>query len=97
MRVLDENGGFPITSLREIKILKSLSKHPNIIGLKEVVVGKKKDSIFLVFEYSDIDLAKLVDQMSIDKLTFSEPEIKCLSLQMIKGVNSLQFLDDLCP
>jgi cell division cycle 2-like protein len=49
MRVLDQNGGFPITSLREIKILKKLSKHPNIINLHDVVVGKKKDSIFLVF------------------------------------------------
>lgn len=49
MRVLDENAGFPITSLREIKILKTLSKHPNIVSLKDVVVGQKKDSIFLVF------------------------------------------------
>ena len=49
MRVLDPNDGFPITSLREIKILKKLSKHPNIVNLVDVFVGKKKDSIFLVF------------------------------------------------
>ena len=89
MRVLDQNDGFPITSLREIKILKTLSKHPNIITLKDVVVGKKKDSIFLVFEFCDIDLAKLLDQMYIDKLTFSESEIKCLILQLIKGVTNI--------
>ena len=34
----------------------------------------------------DIDLAKLVDQMYIDKLVFQESEIKCLTLQLIKGV-----------
>ena len=31
--------GFPITAIREIKILKSL-KHPNIVSLKEIVVSK---------------------------------------------------------
>lgn len=96
MRVLDQNDGFPITSLREIKILKSLSKHPNIVNLKEVVVGKKKDSIFMVFEYCDIDLAKLVDQMYVDKISFAEPEIKCLVLQLVKGVSSIFIVDELC-
>lgn len=85
MRVLDPNDGFPITSLREIKILKKLSKHPNIVNLHDVVVGKK-DSIFLVFEYCDIDMAKLIEQMYIDKISFSAAEIKCLILQLIKGV-----------
>jgi hypothetical protein len=37
-----DSDGFPITSLREIKILLELN-HPNIIKLKEVVVGYKKD------------------------------------------------------
>lgn len=34
--------GFPITAIREIKILEEL-KHPNVISLKEVVVGMKND------------------------------------------------------
>ena len=42
--------------MREIKILKSL-KHSNIVQLKEIVVGKKPDSIFLVFEYCEHDFA----------------------------------------
>lgn len=49
MRVLSQSEGFPITSLREIKILKKLSKHPNIVNLCDVVVDEKKDSIFLIF------------------------------------------------
>jgi len=63
-----------------------LSNHPNIVSLKDVVVGVKAESVFLVFEYCDIDLYKLMSQMMIDKATFSEGEIKCLSLQLIKGV-----------
>lgn len=72
MRVLDQSEGFPMTSLREIKILKKLSKHPNIVNLCDVVIDSKKDSIFLIFEYCDIDMAKIVEQMYIDKLSFSE-------------------------
>lgn len=87
MKVLDNQEGFPITSLREVKILRLLSGNPNIVSLKDVVVGLKADSVFLVFEHCEIDLYKLMSQMSIDKATFSEGEIKCLSLQLIQGVH----------
>lgn len=86
MKVLDNQDGFPMTSLREVKILRMLSGHPNIVGLREVVVGSRADSVFLVFEYCDIDLYKLLGQMSVDKATFSEGEVKCLVLQLVKGV-----------
>lgn len=56
------NEGFPITSLREISILKQLS-HPNVVKLVDVVVGYKHDSVFLCFEHCMIDLARLVDKM----------------------------------
>jgi len=35
-----EREGFPITAIREIKILRQLS-HPNIINLKEIVTDKQ--------------------------------------------------------
>lgn len=66
VRMHNENDGFPITSLREINIL-SLLNHPNVIRLKEVVVGYKKDSVFLAFEYCEADIALLVDYMSRKK------------------------------
>jgi cyclin-dependent kinase 12/13 len=34
-----EENGFPITALREVKILKAL-QHPNIVNLKEIVTSK---------------------------------------------------------
>jgi hypothetical protein len=42
MKVFDHTDGFPITSLREVKILKKLSECPNIVKLKDVAVGNKK-------------------------------------------------------
>lgn len=79
----NENDGFPITSLREISILSMLKKHPNIINLKEVVVGYKKDSVFLAFDFCEVDLAVLVDYMNRNKQKaqyLNLSEIKCLML-----------------
>eukprot|EP00349_Pseudokeronopsis_sp_Brazil_P009210 CAMPEP_0202971492 /NCGR_PEP_ID=MMETSP1396-20130829/27921_1 /ASSEMBLY_ACC=CAM_ASM_000872 /TAXON_ID= /ORGANISM="Pseudokeronopsis sp., Strain Brazil" /LENGTH=79 /DNA_ID=CAMNT_0049700943 /DNA_START=177 /DNA_END=416 /DNA_ORIENTATION=+ len=38
----NEKEGFPITAIREIKILKRL-QHPNVISLKEIVTSKPQD------------------------------------------------------
>lgn len=57
-----ETDGFPITSLREIKLLQRI-KHPNIIELKEVSVGYRQNNVFLVFDYYETDLANLIDSM----------------------------------
>jgi hypothetical protein len=43
---LAEKDGLPVSSLREINLLLNL-KHKNIVELKEIVVGKRLDSIFL--------------------------------------------------
>jgi len=42
VKMSKEREGFPLTSLREIKILISLS-HPNIVEVKEIVIGSKLD------------------------------------------------------
>ena len=39
---ISDSDGFPITAIREIKILSELN-HPNIIKLEEVVSGKKEN------------------------------------------------------
>ncbi len=54
--------------------------------MKEVVVGYKKDSIFLAFEYCEADLANLVDFIVRKKEYLRLSEIKCLILQLIKAV-----------
>ena len=43
---LAEKDGLQVSSLREINLLLNL-KHKNIVELKEIVVGKRLDSIFL--------------------------------------------------
>lgn len=77
--------GLPIACLREIQLLKSC-KHENIVQLKEVVCGKSLESIFLVMEYVEQDLACLLDNTDIP---FSEPQVKCILLQLLKGLKYL--------
>ena len=40
VRLENEKEGFPITAVREIKILRQL-QHPNIVNLREIVTDKR--------------------------------------------------------
>ena len=87
VRMEKEKDGIPLSGLREISLLLHL-EHKNIVQLKEVVVGKHLDSIFLVMEYCEQDLASLLDNMASP---FKVAQIKCLILQLLHGV---QYLHD---
>jgi serine/threonine protein kinase len=78
----EDYDGFPLTSLREIKLLKRCN-HPNIVKLIDIVVGSKRDAVFLMFEYCEHDLAALLTGV---KNPFKESEIKCLVQQLLSAV-----------
>ncbi|KAL8651516.1 MAG: hypothetical protein Q9210_003206 [Variospora velana] len=87
----NEKDGFPITALREIKLLKMLS-HPNILKLEEMAVertkgeGRKKAIMYMVTPYMDHDLSGLLENPEVE---FSEPQIKCYMLQLLEGLRYL--------
>lgn len=85
VRMQDEKDGLPISSLREINLLLNIS-HKNIVSLKEVAVGRRLDSIFLVMEYCEQDLASLLDNMHTK---FTEAQVKCILLQVLEGLDFL--------
>lgn len=43
-----EENGFPITAIREVKILKALN-HENIVTLKEIVISKGESDMFVLY------------------------------------------------
>jgi len=47
--------GFPITALRETNVLLAL-RHPNIVLMREMLVGSRHDQVFMVMEYYENDL-----------------------------------------
>ncbi|XP_036922340.1 cyclin-dependent kinase 10 isoform X4 [Sturnira hondurensis] len=85
VRMDKEKDGVPISSLREITLLLRL-RHPNIVELKEVVVGNHLESIFLVMGYCEQDLASLLENMPTP---FSEAQVKCIVLQVLRGLHYL--------
>ncbi|KAL5706950.1 [pyruvate dehydrogenase (acetyl-transferring)] kinase [Ranunculus cassubicifolius] len=84
-----EKEGFPITAIREIKILNKLH-HENVVQLKEIVTApgdcgnKYKGSIYMVFEYMDHDLAGLSGRPG---MRFTVPQIKCYMKQLLMGLH----------
>jgi len=77
--------GFPVTSLREVRLLKRL-QHPNCVSLHDVVVGRGRDQVFLVFEYCEHDMASLCEGTN---RRFSESEVKGLMVQLLRAVDYL--------
>ncbi|CAL8097085.1 unnamed protein product [Orchesella dallaii] len=84
MRMEKEKDGFPISALREISILLNV-RHENVVTLREIAVGRNLENIFVVMEYCEQDLASLLDHQS----TFTESQIKCIMIQLFKGLRHL--------
>lgn len=90
----EASDGFPITTLREIEILREIALekgHDNIVNLREIAVGSKSSSVFLVFEFVQFELAKLIDDhyAKYSKSPFSLAETKCLSKQLFSALSFL--------
>ncbi|XP_037031570.1 cyclin-dependent kinase 12 [Bradysia coprophila] len=91
VRLEHEKEGFPITAVREIKILRQLN-HKNIVNLREIVTDKQdalefrkdKGSFYLVFEYMDHDLMGLLESGMVD---FNEENNASIMRQLLDGLN----------
>ena len=83
-----ERDGIPQTALREIRLLRKCTHHPHIVRLRGVVSGAKPDSIFLVFDYSEHDLAQLLDAATAQRAPppFAPGEVKTLVQQVFGAV-----------
>ncbi|CAK4683742.1 hypothetical protein LEN26_013079 [Aphanomyces euteiches] len=78
--------GFPVTALRETNILLSL-EHPNIIRMREMVVGSTPDKIYMVMDYSDNDLKRVFEKQAATKHPFLQSEIKTLLQQLLRSMD----------
>ena len=91
VKLENEKEGFPITAVREIKILRQL-QHPNIVNMIEIVTDKqdaldfRKDrgEFYLVFEYMDHDLFGLLDS---GLLQLNNDQIASFMKQLLDGLH----------
>ncbi|KAJ5759751.1 hypothetical protein N7520_006907 [Penicillium odoratum] len=83
IRMEGEKDGFPVTAVREIKLLQHLRSH-NVVSLLEVMV--EKNECFMVFEYLSHDLTGLINHPDF---TLNLAHKKDLAKQMFAGLNFL--------
>ena len=77
--------GFPVTALRETNILLAL-RHPNVVRVREMVVGTNIDKVYMVMDYGGYDLKICMDMA---KKPFSAAEVKQLMVQFLSGVDHM--------
>lgn len=86
----NETEGFPITAIREIKLLRSY-KDENVVNLIEVCRSTTPEAgkaiSYLVFDFCHHDLAGLI-QEAHDQIK-SLPIIKCIVKQLLEGIHKL--------
>ena len=84
----NEKEGFPITALREIRILQLL-RHENIVNLIEICrtkatqFNRHKSTFYLVFDFCEHDLAGLLSNFNVK---FNLGEIKKVMQQLLNGL-----------
>ena len=87
IRLEIESEGVPSTAIREISLLKEL-EHPGIVQLLDVVHAEQK--LYLVFEYLDKDLKKLMDDYAKERNDglggLPEPLAKSYLKQLLEGI-----------
>ncbi|KAK2947650.1 putative Cyclin-dependent kinase C-1 [Blattamonas nauphoetae] len=74
-----EKDGFPITTVREIKLLFRCN-HPNIVKLLRIITEEKQ--LYFVFEYLEHDLWGIFES----GVKLSEPVVKCYMKQLLNAV-----------
>lgn len=83
IRMEGEKDGFPVTAVREVKLLQHLRSH-NVVSMLEVMV--EKNECFMVFEYLSHDLTGLINHPTFN-LTAAHK--KDLAKQMFQGLDYL--------
>jgi cell division cycle 2-like len=76
---------FPIAAPREVTLLLA-TRHPNIVHVREVVVGSTLDKIYMVMEYAEHDLRSILERM---RHPYSQSEAKSIMHQVLDGISHL--------
>mmetsp|Transcript_31696 Transcript_31696/g.107503 ORF Transcript_31696/g.107503 Transcript_31696/m.107503 type:complete len:438 (-) Transcript_31696:133-1446(-) len=81
-----DDWGFPITSLREHRILLRL-RHPNLVTLHEIYTPTPcyASAVYMVFEYLELDLEILIQSPIVKSI--DEARVKSVMQQLLEGVH----------
>ncbi|KAE9617278.1 hypothetical protein Lal_00034344 [Lupinus albus] len=88
-RLHEDDEGVPPTTLREVSILRMLSRDPHVVRLMDVKQGQNKEGktvLYLVFEYMETDLKKFIRSFRATGQNIPPATVKSLMYQLCKGV-----------
>ena len=72
VKIENENEGIPISTLREIVILKGL-KHKNVVELLDTIIDAENNKIYMILEYMNCDLFTFIT--ATKTLTHSQKKV----------------------
>lgn len=85
LKLEGETEGFPVVFLREINALISIP-HPNIVGIREVVIGRTAKSVYIVMDFIDHDLRHVMDDLMQRGHGLAISEVKTLMKQLFSAI-----------
>ncbi|CAH0479314.1 unnamed protein product [Peronospora belbahrii] len=72
-------------TLREIRLIRWLGAHENIISLKDLSMCKEKDELYMMMELADTDLHRLIQSSCL----LTEGHIRIIMYQVLSGVKAM--------
>ena len=88
VKVESDKDGFPVTAVREMRVLQMID-HENVIRLREVVRSRphptnaNRGSVYMVFDYAECDLAAIMADKTIE---LSAAHVKAIMWQLLHGI-----------
>lgn len=72
-------------TLREVRLMKVLGAHPNIISLYDLSLFDDKSELYMYMELMDCDLHRIIQS----KQPLNDTHYKCFAKQMLEGVRAM--------
>ena len=75
-------------TLREVRLMRLLGDHPNVISLLDLAVYDNKSELYMMMELMDCDLHRIIQS----KQALSDQHFKCFAKQMLEGLKAMHSL-----
>eukprot|EP00936_MAST-01D_sp_MAST-1D-sp1_P002094 g2094.t1 len=72
-------------TLREIRMMRYLGVHPNVISLFDLQASERRDELYIVMELMDTDLHRIIQS----KQSLTEQHVRYFLFQLLRGVQFL--------